>query len=75
MTASKVNYEALNELVQADRFEIINEDKEVLNIRHEERSCIIRKPVEIKEFIQRVNNELQTIQPIQGTNDTRFRRC
>ncbi len=32
MTASKVNYKALNELVQADRFEIIDEDKEVLNI-------------------------------------------
>jgi CheY-like chemotaxis protein len=65
MTASKVNYEALNELVQADRFEISNEDKEGPNIR-EGRSCIIRKPVEIKEFIQRVNNELQTTQPIQG---------
>jgi CheY-like chemotaxis protein len=69
MTASKVNYEVLNELLQADRFEIINEEE------HEERSCIIRKPVEIKEFIQRVNNELQTTQPIQGTNDTRFRSC
>jgi CheY-like chemotaxis protein len=36
MAASKVNYEALSELVQADRLETFNEDK---------RSHIIRKPV------------------------------
>ena len=60
MTASNVNYEALNELFQFDRAEGSYEDKEakIRNI-HEERLSIIRKPVEIKDFVQRVCNELQ----------------
>ncbi|MGB6592518.1 MAG: response regulator [Candidatus Nitrosopolaris sp.] len=58
VTASEVNYEALRELISADE-----EDKAAIlqgsQGEDEERMHFIRKPVEIKEFIQRVTKELQ----------------
>ena len=70
MTASIVNYEALNELLPIDRFgKSYESKKETISQKiqegsgdgdeGEEQPCIIRKPVEIRGFIQRVNNELQ----------------
>jgi len=67
VTASEVNYEALRELLPADEQDktaILRGSRE----GDEERIHFIRKPVEIKEFIQRVNKELQSTmtQSIQG---------
>lgn len=72
MTASTVNYEALNELLPIGGFGTSYENKketisqkiqEGSGDEHEgegeEKPCIIRKPVEIRGFVQRVNNELQ----------------
>ena len=72
MTASTVNYEALNELLPIVGFGTSYENKketisqkiqEGSGDEHEgegeEKPCIIRKPVEIRGFVQRVNNELQ----------------
>lgn len=68
MTASTVNYEALNELLPIGSYE---NKKETLSQKiqggsgdehegeGEEKPCIIRKPVEIRGLVQRVNNELQ----------------
>jgi CheY-like chemotaxis protein len=52
VTASEVNYQALRELLPAAA--ILRDDREA----EMERINFIRKPVEIKEFIQRVNKEL-----------------
>jgi CheY-like chemotaxis protein len=54
VTASEVNYQALRELLPADKAAILRDDRE----GEVERINFIRKPVEIKEFIQRVNKEL-----------------
>lgn len=58
VTASEVNYEVLRELFPADQ-----EDKAAIfqgsQEEDEERIQFIRKPVEIKEFIQKVTKELQ----------------
>ncbi len=72
MTASTVNYEALNELLPIGGFGTSYENKketisqkiqEGSGDEHEgegeEKPCIIRKPVEIRGFVQRVNNELR----------------
>lgn len=72
MTASTVNYEALNELLPISQFGTSYENKketisqkiqEGSGDEHEgegeEKPCIIRKPVEIRGFVQRVNNELR----------------
>lgn len=72
MTASTVNYEALNELLPIGGFGTSYENKketisqkiqEGSGDEHEgegeEKPCIIRKPVEIRGLVQRVNNELQ----------------
>jgi CheY-like chemotaxis protein len=64
VTASEINYEALNELSQVGHLDI-SDDKDKAAILQdgrkgdEERIHFIRKPVEIKEFIQRVTKELQ----------------
>ncbi|MFY9869524.1 MAG: response regulator [Candidatus Nitrosopolaris sp.] len=66
VTASEVKYEALRELLPADLVDISNEEEEdkaaiLQGSRKEEdkdRIHFIRKPVEIKEFIQRVTKEL-----------------
>jgi CheY-like chemotaxis protein len=62
VTASEVNYQALRELLPAAAILLDDREGEV------ERMNFIRKPVEIKEFIQRVNKELQITmtQPIYG---------
>ena len=64
VTASEINYEALNELSQVGQLDI-SDDKDKAGILQdgrkgdEERIHFIRKPVEIKEFIQRVSKALQ----------------
>lgn len=67
MTASRINYEALNELLPIDQFGTSYESKEKIESHKmqqrgrdegEERPCILSKPLDIEEFIQRVNNEL-----------------
>ncbi|HXX99002.1 MAG TPA: hypothetical protein VEL11_18065 [Candidatus Bathyarchaeia archaeon] len=74
VTASQVNYEALRELFPVDRFDTSDEKNKVAILkgsqeRNEDRIHIIRKPVEIKEFIQKVTKELQ--QGILGIEKTR----
>jgi CheY-like chemotaxis protein len=59
VTASEVNYEALRELLAVDRLDTSDEEDKNSRDGHEARIHFIRKPVEIKEFIQRVNKELQ----------------
>jgi CheY-like chemotaxis protein len=72
MTASTVNYEALNELLPIAGFGTSYQNKEETISQkiqegsgdehegeYEEKPCIIRKPVEIRGFVQRVNNEFQ----------------
>ena len=65
VTASEVNYQALRELLPVDRFDTSDDDEDKAAILRgsregdEERIHFIRKPVEIKEFIQRVTKELQ----------------
>src|SRR5215467_14029472 len=65
-TASTINYEALSylTLIPVDRFDTSEEKDKVAILRgsgkeSEDRIHFIRKPVEIKEFIQRVTKELQ----------------
>jgi CheY-like chemotaxis protein len=64
VTASEINYEALKELSQVDQLDISDDEDKAATLQHgrkedEERMHFIRKPVEIKEFIQRVTKELQ----------------
>jgi CheY-like chemotaxis protein len=64
VTASEINYEALNELSQVGQLDISEDgDKSAIlqDVRKgdEERIHFIRKPVEISEFIQKVTKELQ----------------
>jgi CheY-like chemotaxis protein len=61
VTASEVNYEALRTI---DRLDISDDEDKAAILRgsregDEERIHFIRKPVEINEFIQRVNKELK----------------
>ena len=66
MTASRIHYEALSylTLLPVDRFDT-SEEKDKVAISQgsgegsEDRMYFIRKPAEIKEFIQRVTKELQ----------------
>ena len=64
VTGSEINYEALKELSQVGQLDI-SDDKDKAAILQdgrkgdEEGINFIRKPVEIKEFIQRVTKELQ----------------
>jgi CheY-like chemotaxis protein len=64
VTASEINYEALKELSQADQLDISDDEPKAATLQcsqeeDEERIQFIRKPVEIKEFIQKVTKELQ----------------
>jgi CheY-like chemotaxis protein len=64
VTASEINYEALKELSQADQLDISDDEHKAVTLHgsqeeDEERIQFIRKPVEIKEFIQKVTKELQ----------------
>jgi CheY-like chemotaxis protein len=64
VTASEINYETLKELSQADQLDISNGEHKAATLQgsqeeDEERIQFIRKPVEIKEFIQKVTKELQ----------------
>jgi CheY-like chemotaxis protein len=64
VTASEINYEALKELSQVDQLDISDDEDKAATLQHgrkedEERMHFIRKPVEIKEFIQTVTKELQ----------------
>ena len=62
--ASEINYEASNQLYQVGQVDI-SDDKDKAAILQdgrkgdEERIHFIRKPVEIKEFVQKVAKELQ----------------
>ena len=74
VTASEINYEALEELSQADQLDISDDEHKAAILQGnqeeaEERTQFIRKPVEIKEFIQRIAKELQ--QGILGIEKTR----
>jgi CheY-like chemotaxis protein len=76
MTASRINYEALSylTLIPVDRFDTSDQKDKVATLQgsgegSEDRIHFIRKPVEIKEFIQRVTKELQ--QGILGIEKTR----
>jgi CheY-like chemotaxis protein len=65
VTASEVNYEILRELPPIDQPDMHDDEDNTAILRDnregdKERIHFIRKPVEIKEFIQRVNQELQT---------------
>ena|SRR5215831_21257133 len=66
--ASRINYEALNylTLLPIDRFDKVARGS---GEGSEDRIHFIRKPVEIKEFIQRVTKELE--QGILGIEKTR----
>jgi CheY-like chemotaxis protein len=64
VTASEINYEALKELSQVDQLDISDDEDKAATLQDgrrgdEERIYFIRKPVEIKEFIQKVTKELQ----------------
>jgi CheY-like chemotaxis protein len=64
VTASEVNYEALKELFPTYRLDISDDEDKAATLQGgrkgvEERIHFIRKPVEIKEFIQKVAKELQ----------------
>ena len=74
VTASEINYEALKELFpvdvdisddeQVDQLDISDDEDKAATLQggrkgDEERIHFIRKPVEIKEFIQKVTKELQ----------------
>jgi CheY-like chemotaxis protein len=64
VTASEINYEALKELSQVDQLDISDDEDKAATLQDsrrgdEERIHFIRKPVEIKEFIQKVTKELQ----------------
>jgi CheY-like chemotaxis protein len=73
VTASEINYEALKELSQVGQLDISNDKDKAAILQDgrkgdEERIHFIRKPVEIKEFIQKVTKELQ--QEILGVENT-----
>ena len=74
-TASRINYEASDlTLLPVDRFDTSDEKDKVAISQgggegSEDRIHFIRKPVEIKEFIQRVTKELQ--QGVLGIEKTR----
>jgi hypothetical protein len=60
----RYNYEALKELSQVDQLDISDDEDKAATLQDgrrgdEERIHFIRKPVEIKEFIQKVTKELQ----------------
>ena len=64
VTASEINYEALNELSQVDQLDISHDEHKAATLQgdrkeDEERIHFIIKPVEIKEFVQKVAKELQ----------------
>jgi CheY-like chemotaxis protein len=64
VTASEINYEALNELSQVGQLDISDDEHKAATLQgdrkgDEERIHFIRKPVEIKEFVQKVAKELQ----------------
>ena len=64
VTASEINYEALKELSQVGQLDISDDEDKAATLQDgrrgdEERIHFIRKPVEIKEFIQKVTKELQ----------------
>jgi CheY-like chemotaxis protein len=64
VTASEINYEALKELSQVDQLDISDDEDKAATSQggrkgDEERIHFIRKPVEIKEFIEKVTKELQ----------------
>ena len=64
VTASEINYEALKELSQVGQLDISDDGDNAAILQDgrkgdEERIHFIRKPVEIKKFIQRVTKELQ----------------
>jgi CheY-like chemotaxis protein len=66
ITASRINYEASSylTLLPVNRFDTSDQKDKVATLqdggkRSEDRIHFIRKPVEIKEFIQRVTKELQ----------------
>src|SRR5215813_8402032 len=76
MTASRINYEALSylTLLPVDIFDTSDQKDKVAILQgsgegSKDRIHFIRKPVEIKEFIQRVTEELQ--QGILGIEKTR----
>src|SRR5215469_1997863 len=76
MTASRINYEALSylTLLPVNRFDTSDQKDKVAILQgseegSEDRIHFIRKPVEIKEFIQRVTKELE--QGILGIEKTR----
>ena len=76
MTASRINYEELSylTLLPVDRFDTSNQKDKVATLQgsgegNKDRIRFIRKSVEIKEFIQRVTEELQ--QGILGIEKTR----
>jgi CheY-like chemotaxis protein len=62
VTASEVNYEVLREIPPINQPDIHDDEDNTAILREgdKERIHFIRKPVEIKEFLQRVNKELQT---------------
>jgi PleD family two-component response regulator len=64
VTAAEVNYEALKELFPIYLLDISDDEDKAATLQgvrkgDEERIHFIRKPVEIKEFIQKVTKELQ----------------
>ena len=62
VTASKFNYEALKELSEVNQLDISDDQDKAATLQgkgDEEGMHFIRKPVEIKEFIQKVTKELQ----------------
>jgi CheY-like chemotaxis protein len=64
VSASEINYEALKELSQVNQLDISDDEDKAATLQDgrrgdEERIHFIRKPVEIKEFIQKVTKELQ----------------
>jgi CheY-like chemotaxis protein len=66
MTASKINYEALKELFPVDVLDIGDDEDKAATFQgrrkgDEERIHFIRKPVEIKEFIEKVTKEVEQI--------------
>jgi len=77
VTASEVNYEALRELLPIDRLDINDYGDKDSGEGEKELVHFIRKPVEIKEFIQRVNKELQTTmsEPVEGMKFRRYSKC
>jgi CheY-like chemotaxis protein len=62
VTASEFNYEALKELSEVNQLDISDDEDKAATLQgkgDEEGMHFIRKPVEIKEFIQKVTKELQ----------------